>query len=545
MKPFRSYVFLIGIIGIYAGLIFRLYDLQIAKGNFYSAQAAVQYRLAGFLEPHRGIITVTDKTNALIPIAVNAPETVIIAVPREIQDIDRTIENISPILAIDGEKLRELLRAKKSYQLLLKNPTAEQTAAVNEARIAGIRIDNQEKRTYPLGSLASHVIGFVGPSDDASVEGRYGLEKQFNGALGGKPGAIENNAVTEPVQGSDIATTIDRTIQAESESILKDLVEKKRAAGGTIIVQNPRTGAIIAMANAPDFNPNSYSLSPISSFTNPAVQARYEPGSVFKIITAAIGLDTGAFTPDTTYYDTGSLSFSNGAIIKNWDLKGHGTVTMTNVIEQSINTGAAFMERRIGHEPFYAYVNSFGFNEPTGIELPGEVAGNLKNIKTRMADIDFAAASFGQGIAVTPVQLITAVSAIANGGILLKPSIILNKDAPPPTRRVLKEEAARAITAMMVSAVQKAIVARIPHYTIAGKTGTAQAVDFVRGGYTNDVINTYVGFAPASKPQFTVLIKLDKPEDAPFAGLTVVPAFHELAEFIINYYGIPPDNLTP
>lgn len=545
MKPFRAYIFLIGIIGIYAGLIFRLYDLQIAKGNFYSARAAFQYQIAGFLEPHRGIITVTDKTNALIPIAANAPETVVIAVPREIRDIDRTIENISPILAIDGEKLRDLLYSKKSYQLLLKNPSAEQIAAVNEAQIAGIRIDNQEKRTYPFGSFASHIIGFVGPSDDASVEGRYGLEKQFNEALGGKPGAIENKSVTEPVQGTDIATTIDRTIQAESEAILKNLVEKKHAVGGTIMVQNPRTGVIIAMASAPDFNPNSYSLSNISSFTNPAVQARYEPGSVFKIITAAIGLNTGAFTPDTTYYDTGSLSFSDGKIIKNWDLKGHGTVTMTNVIEQSINTGAAFMERQIGHKPFYAYMNNFRFNEPTGIELPGEIAGNLKNIKTRTADIDFAAASFGQGVAVTPLQLITAVSAIANGGILLKPSIIMGKDMPHPVRRVLTEKAAHEVTAMMVSAVQKAMVAQIPHYTIAGKTGTAQAVDFVRGGYTKDVINTYVGFAPATKPQFTILIKLDKPEGAPLAGLTVVPAFRELAEFIINYYGIPPDNLTP
>ncbi len=544
MKPFRVYVFLISIIGIYAGLIFRLYDLQIAKGNFYSARAAFQYKIAGFLEPHRGIITATDKTNDHISIAINAPETVVIAVPREIQDIDRTIENISPIVMIEGEKLRELLRAKKSYQLLIKNPTAEQIAAINEAQIAGIRIDSQEKRTYPLGSFASHVIGFIGPSDDTSIEGRYGLEKNFNEVLKGRPGTIENKSVTEPVQGSNIATTLDRAIQAESETILKDLVEKKHAVGGTIIVQNPKTGAILAMASAPDFNPNSYSLSPISSFTNPAVQARYEPGSVFKIITAAIGLDTGAFTPDTTYYDTGSLSFSDGKIIKNWDLKGHGTVTMTNVIEQSINTGAAFMERQIGHKPFYAYMNNFGFNEPTGIELPGEVAGNLKNIKTRTADIDFAAASFGQGVAVTPIQLITAVSAIANGGTLMKPSI-LEQSSPREVRRVIKEEAAREITAMMVSAVQKAMVAQIPHYTIAGKTGTAQAVDFVRGGYTKDVINTYVGFAPASKPQFTILIKLDKPEGAPLAGLTVVPAFRELAEFIINYYGTPPDNLTP
>lgn len=543
MKPFRLHLLIMGVIGIYAGLIFRLYDLQIAKGTLYAARAAFQYRLAGFLEPHRGIITVTDKNNAFIPVAINSAETVVMAVPREIQDIDRTIENLSPILNIDSQKLRKLLSAKKSYQLLIKNPSADQIIAVNEIQIAGIHIDDHEKRTYPFGQFASHAIGFVGPSaDDAFIEGRYGLEKQFNDLLGGKPGIIENKSVTEPVQGIDIATTLDRAIQKESEIVLKNLIEKRQAVGGTIIVQNPATGAIIAMASAPDFNPNGYSLSPISAFINPAVQARYEPGSVFKIITAAIGLDTNAFTPDTTYYDTGALSFSNGKTIKNWDLKAHGTVTMTNVIEQSINTGAAFMERQIGHKPFYAYMDNFGFNEPTGIELPGEVAGNLKNIKTRTANIDFAAASFGQGVAVTPIRLITAISAIANGGMLMKPSI-LQQTPPHPVRRVLKEEAARAVTAMMVSAVRKAEVAQIPHYTVAGKTGTAQAVDFVRGGYTKDVINTYIGFAPASKPRFAILVKLDKPKGAPLAGLTVVPAFRELAEFIINYYGIPPDNL--
>ncbi len=556
MKPFRFFVLLMGIMGAYALLATQLYILQIINGSLYSTIAASQYRLAGFLEPHRGRITITDKNNASIPVATNTPYTVVIAVPRDIKDIDRAVENISPLISVDEQTLRQTLGKKRNYQILLENPTPEQITAISEAAVPGIHIEEREKRVYPFNTLASHILGFVGANkNDESIAGRYGLEKQLNALLSGAPGSLSDNVIIKPVQGNDSATTIDRVIQSQAETIIKNLVEKHKATGGSIIVQEPATGKILAMANAPDFNPNEYSKAPLSALTNSSVQARYEPGSVFKIFTASIGLDTRAFTPETTYYDSGALKFSDGTIIKNWDLKAHGTMTMTQVIEKSLNTGAAFMESKIGHKPFYAYMRNFGFDEPTGIELPGEVSGNLKNIKTHTADIDFATASFGQGVAVTPLQLITAASAIANGGMLMKP-YILQSNAPRAVRRVLSAEAARATTDMMVSAVRKAEVAQIPHYFIAGKTGTAQAVDFFRGGYTKEVINTYVGFAPtysvnkadaagmrASNPQFIILIKLDKPAGAPLAGVTVVPAFRELAEFIINYYAIPPDNL--
>lgn len=545
MKSLRSYAVFSGITVAYITLGLQLYDLQIAKGSFYSLRAATQYRLAGFMEPHRGFITITDKNGDSFPIASNQPHQVVIAVPREIKDIDTAVENLSPILGMEADVVRTILTKKGSYQVLLKDPTPKQTTQIAEADIAGIRMDEQEKRFYGLGTLASHVVGFVAPSgDDTGVTGRYGIEKQFEKSLSGEAGSLENGTVTEATQGANVALTLDRQIQTEAEKIIKKLITEKHAEGGTIIVQEPETGKILAMASKPDFEPASYSDYPLKNLTNPAVQARYEPGSVFKVITAAIGLDTKSFTPETTYYDTGALKFNDGTVIRNWDLKAHGTVTMTNVIEESLNTGAAFMQTKIGNKPFYKYVTAFGFNEPTGIELPGEVGGNLKNIKTHTADIDFAAASFGQGVAVTPIQLITAISTIANRGTLMKPFITINTE-PHAIRTVLTKEAADTTTAMMVSAVDKARVAHIPNFTVAGKTGTAQAVDFVHGGYTKDVINTYTGFFPASKPRITILIKLDKPAGAPLAGTTVVPAFRELAEFIIGYYGILPDNLTP
>lgn len=542
MKSLRSYAVFFGITVAYIVLGLQLYDIQITNGSRYAVKAARQYGLAGFIEPHRGKITITDKNGETFIIADNQSYGVIKATPNEIKDIDATVENISPLLNMEADAVRAIL-SKKGFPVLLKNPTSEQSAKITEANIAGISVDEQEKRRYQKGTLASHIVGFVGPSsEDETVIGRYGIEKQFEKKLAGTPGSLTNRTITDPKQGEDVALTIDRSLQTQAEAILKKLITDKRAEGGTIIVQEPETGKVLAMASAPDFNPSNYSDAPLKNLTNPAVQARYEPGSVFKVITASIGLDTHAFTPNTTYYDTGALTFKGGKVIRNWDLKAHGTITMTNVIEESLNTGAAFMETKIGNIPFYKYVTAFGFNDATSIELPGEVAGNLKNIKTHKADIDFATASFGQGIAVTPIQLITAVGAIANGGTLMKPFIITGTK-PHAIRKVLTKAATDATTAMMVSAVDKARVAHIDNFTVAGKTGTAQAVDFVHGGYTKDVINTYVGFAPASKPRFIILIKLDKPADAPLAGTTVVPAFRELAQFIIDYYGIPPDNL--
>ena len=543
MHPLRLHLILFCIIGAYTTLGIRLYNIQIRHGDLYSAQAESQYKLAGFFEPHRGLITITDKKGTLLPIAENRPYRVVMAETKVIKDKDAAIENLAPILGIESANLRKLLDGKRAYPVLMKDPTDEQVTKIAEAAIPGIQIDQQEKRSYPLGSLASQIVGFTGPGkDDDAVRGRYGIEKEFDGELAGTPGSMDEVTSLMPAQGMDIALTIDRPVQAEAEKILADLVRDKQAIAGSAIVMDPMSGKVLAMASVPDFDPNAYPDYPVAAFTNPAVQARYEPGSVFKVLTAAIGLDTGKIAPDTTFYDSGKLVFEDGKTVRNWDLKAHGTVTMTNVIEESLNTGAAFMESRIGHGPFYDYLLKFGLDKPTGIRLPGEVAGNLKNIKTHTADIDFAAASFGQGVAVTPIQLITAVAALGNGGNLVKPYVTAS-ERPETVRRVLGRDAATKATAMMESAVVKAKVAHIPNYRIAGKTGTAQAVDFVRGGYSKDVINTYVGFGPVSAPRFIILIKLDKPKGAPLAGTTVVPAFRKLAEFVIDYYGIPPDNL--
>lgn len=542
----RLTVLIFGVILLYAALVFNMYRLQIEQGSFYAAQAESQYFSSGSLKAARGKIYFTDKNNNLIPAAINKKYPKIFAVPQEIKNKEQTAKALSEALNLDyDELLRKLRKPQDQYELLINKANQSQIEAVQKSNLEGVYIEHQEYRMYPFGKLAAHVLGFVGESrEDNKMAGRYGVERFFETKLAGVPGRLDKDEIIDPVDGEDIVLSIDRNIQAMAEEILNNLIEKYKAEGGTVIVQNPRTGKILAMGSAPSFDPNSFSKYPISTFSNPAVEAIYEPGSIFKIITMAAALDAGKVTPETTYYDSGTITL-DGKTISNWDFKKygpHGKVNMTEVIEHSINTGAVFVQQKLGQDLFYNYLREFGFDTLTGIKLPNEVAGTLKNLKNGFRDIDFATASFGQGVAVTPIELITAVSTIANDGVMMKP-LILRDEKPEVIRRVISPEAAHEVTKMMVSAVKKARVAYIPNYTVAGKTGTALVPDFHRGGYTEEVINTYAGFAPASNPRFTILIKLVKPAGAPLAGQTVVPAFKELAQFILNYYNIPPDDL--
>lgn len=530
-----------GIFLVYLALIFNVYKLQIDKGAFYSAKAESQIQANGLLEPRRGNIYFTDKNNNLIPAAVNKPYPVIFAVPKEVKDAEFAAKTISEILNLDNEKVKKLLsKPGDLYELLVAKATPEEVSKIKDAKLDGIYTDIQDFRFYPFGDLASHVLGFVGPSEDGEFSGRYGVESKFNDYLTGKPGKIENEKLIEPINGQDIVLTIDRNIQSRAEEILKDLIEKHAAVSGTVIIEEPKTGKILALGNYPTFDPNNYSKFKIGFFLNPAAQAVYEPGSIFKVLTMSAGIDSGKITPETKFNDTGSVTY-NGRTIKNWDLKANGIVTMTQVIEKSINTGAVFAERKTGHDIFYNYLLNFGIEDVTNIELPGELTGSLKNLRGDSRDINFATASFGQGVSITPLALIKAISAVANDGVLMR-SYIIEGTKAQPEKRIISSETARQVTKMMVSAVYKAQIAQIPNYEIAGKTGTAYVPDFINGGYSEEVIHTYVGFAPATNPRFTILIKIDKPQDARLAGLTVVPAFRELTEFMLNYYNIPPDS---
>ena len=541
---FTTLIFIL--FGAYIYLILNLYNLQIKKGAFYFAKAetANVYQLAGFLEPHRGVINFTDKTGALIPAITNKTYSTIFAVPGEIGDFEETTNYLSDFLDIPEAKIKSLIGTKNTkslYRPILKRATDSDIEKIKKANLNGIYVDEEEYRYYPFKTSAAHLLGFTGPSskDDKRI-GRYGLEKFFETKLAGVPGRVSSGKTFNAKQGEDLSLTIDKNIQAKSEEILKNLYTKFKATGGSIIVSSPKTGNILAMTSVPNFDPNEFSKSAIDTYLNPVTQAVYEPGSIFKVLTMAIGFDTNKITEATTYNDTGQIILS-GKTIKNWDLKAHGKVNIRQIIEGSINTGTAYVGSLIGREDYYKYLVKFGFTGKTNIQLPDEVVGSISNVK-KPFEINLGTAAFGQGISVTPIALLKAVSALANKGIMMQPNL-LKSQKPVSLGRIVSEDAAKRITSIMISSVDKAEVAKLSNFKIAGKTGTGQVPDFKKGGYSKDVIDTYVGFGPASNPAFLILIKLDKPAGAALAGQTVVPAFRDLAEFIINYYNLPPDNL--
>jgi len=526
---FRYIIFIIFFALVYGGLIFKLYDLQLNHGvNFLQQVEARESITQG--DFNRGTIYFTDRYQNSIPAGINKKFPVIYAVPKEINGkgglgSEGVAENLAAILGVDEKKLAASLSSPTDlYKLLLNKASDQQAKSVGSLKLKGVYVDDRNFRYYPFQNLASQAIGYVGVNQNNNQPtGLCGLESFYNDSL-------SNN--------EDLHLTIDRVLQSKAEDVLTKLVNKFEATAGTVIIENPSTGEILAMGNTPNFDPNDYSHADISSFLNPAIKSLYEPGSVLKLLTMAAGIDSNKITPTTTYYDKGFLTL-NGQTIRNWDNKAHGLMTMTNVIEQSLNTGAAWAEKATGDKIFHDYLVKFGLEEATGVDFSQERAGNLNSLERKNAqDIDFASASFGQGVSVTPLELINAISVIANGGNLMRP--YFNADLKPEVvRRVISADTAKKVTAMMVSAVDKAEIAAIPGYRVAGKTGTAQLAE--NGAYGQDVIDTYTGFAPAENPQFIILIKIDKPKGAPLAGLSVVPAFKELAQFVLNYYNTSPD----
>jgi cell division protein FtsI/penicillin-binding protein 2 len=396
----------------------------------------------------------------------------------------------------------------------------------------GIYADTEPERYYPLGPVASQVLGFVGPNASSNGQsGHYGVEEFYDPTLS---------------SGQDITLTIDPNIQVESEKILQNLITENGASGGSVVVADPATGKILAMAGNPSFDPNDYASSSFSDFLNPTVQSIYEPGSIFKVFTMAAGIDAGKITPQTTYTDKGYLQVGP-AKITNYDLLTHGPygsgTTMTQVIEHSINTGAVFAENQTGNAIFENYMKQFRVNQKTGIDLPGEVAGTLNGLTPNAPQINFDTVAYGQGVAVTPVELIATMGALANGGVMMRP--YLNAAfSPQALVRIVSTSTAAQATKMMVDAVDLAGVANINGYSLGGKTGSAYMPDLVHGGYTNKLIDSYIGFGPTSNPRFIALIRLNTLPETALAAQSVVPAFKELSQYIINYYNIPPDRPT-
>jgi cell division protein FtsI/penicillin-binding protein 2 len=353
----------------------------------------------------------------------------------------------------------------------------------------------------------------------------------------------------EPRSGVDLVLTIDRTLQALTEAELARALSDTGAKSGTIIAMDPRTGAILAMASLPTYDPNDYIETSTSRFVNPAVSAPYEPGSTFKVLTMAAALQEGRVTPNTVYNDTAWIEVG-GQVIRNWDRKGHGPSTMIDLLANSLNVGAATLATQMGGQTFYRYLQAFGIGRPTGIDLQGEASGSLRMPgDLDWHESDLATHSFGQGLSTTPLQLISAVAAVANDGIQMRPFVVAQKvdgeqiltAKPIPLERVISVQTAHTLTNMLEQAVlRENALARVPGYRIAGKTGTAQIP--IPGGYDDPwTIASFVGYGPVSDPRLIILVKLDRPTSSPYGGQTASPVFARLAARMFVLLGVPPD----
>jgi len=569
MKNWRFYIFVFFIGLIFLVVIFRLFTLQVLKHSFYKTLAANQHQSFQTIYPSRGEIfmkdehTNSDSLSLLFPIAINKNFWTVYAIPKEIEDKEETVKTLSPLLGIEGEILKERIEKIDDPYEPLKNKVDEDTVnKIKEFNFEGIHFEPENWRYFPADELACHVIGFVGFDNDKKV-GRYGVEEYYEEELTGKPGFVEakkdslgqlisvgDRILAQPEQGVDLVLTIDPNVQFFVEGKLKETIEKLEAPSGTIIVMEVKTGAIKAMANWPVFDPNKYNeVKNINLFLNSAIHETYEPGSIFKPITMAAALDKGVIEPNTTYEDKGFTEVA-GHIIKNALDRAEGIQTMTQVLEKSLNSGAIFAEQRMEKDDFKKYIQKFGFGHKTGIDLSGEEEGNISNLDTK-GDVEYATISFGQGIAVTSIQLIAALSAIANDGILMRPYMVektISKDGeekitkPKEIRRIISSETASRLSAMMVSVVKNGFgkKAAVPGYLVAGKTGTAQIPDLEKGGYSKETIHSFGEFFPALDPRFSLLIKIDKPKGVRFASDSLTPVAKQITEYILNYYEIPP-----
>jgi len=548
------------IVAIGAAITSRLFFLQIIDRKLYEAQALGQQASISNAVGERGQIfcTISQDTKGgassgeVKGLAINKENWTISASPKDITDKDAFAENLSPIINEKPEDIILKLNTEDNYVVIKKNLSAVELSEIKKLNLQGLLWQNEPDRFYPQEKTASQVLGFLG----GTGEGQYGVEGYYEDVLKGKMGVQEGklgvffNSGQVSLDGSDIYLTIDYNIQFQAENLLKKEKEKNDIDSGQIIVIKPDTGKILALANYPNFNPNQYSKERnLDIFQNSAMQKLFEPGSVIKPFTMAAALNEGKITPETTYEDTGSVSFGTKTI-HNFNNEVYGRQTMTQVLESSINTGAVFAEQQVSHKTFFDYLEKFGFTEKTGIDLQGEVYSSNNNLKNG-PDMNYATAAFGQGLEITPLQLVRGFCALANGGKLVKPYIvekIVNgldeeKTKVDVSKPIVSQQTLSQLNSMLVNVVEKGFnsVAKIPGYYLAGKTGTAQVPLKNAKGYDPDkTIQSFIGYGPAFDPQFLILVKLDNPKVAKSA-LSAVPVFKQLAQYIINYWHIPPD----
>lgn len=582
-------------------VVLKLFQIQVLSHKKYESMGQSQYWSTKALTPTRGSIFSADG----YLLAGNTPTFLMYGEPKVIKDKGKTAFDIAELVASfdasetsDSKALAvvsspgnqeileislldhykdEFLSALEMdlyWVPLRKNLTQSQVDRIKELKIEGVGFEESFQRYYPDNKLASHVLGYVGSDDAGQKKGYYGVEGFFDEDLKGRPGRVmeETDATGSPIlagnfrkqnslSGRDIYLTLDRSIQYKIEKMVKDGVEEYDARSGTVIIMDPYTGSVLAMANYPNYDPLRYYADEYfdsdvgeryrkdNEVRNLAIQQLYEPGSIMKPLTVAAALDLGLITPDSTFNDEGPVYYS-GYKVDNWNFKHLGVQTITQLLEKSNNIGAAWVGHKVGSENLTKYFKSFGIGEKTGIELQGEDTSYVRR-PDDITDVDLANMSFGQGISVTPLQILSAFNVFANGGLLYKPTIVAKVDdgkkvlevKPKMIRRVISEETAAKMVSMLENAAAKGEASYFisKSYKLAGKTGTAEIYE--NGKYTSDKSNaSFVGFLSGSK-RISLIVKLEEPRTSTFASLTAAPLWTKIMDELVKFYDIVPDNI--
>jgi len=539
-------------------LIGRLAWIQFVRGDELREQAE-KNRMDDIPVPaDRG--TIYDRNGKELVVSISSDS--VIAIPPEVKksDPEKTASELARILDMKYEDVYQKITKNSNSVYIKRKVDPEKSREIKKLQLPGIDIVEEKQRSYRKGKFASHVLGFVG-IDNVGLEG---LEKKLDQELAGIPGRIITekdatgraipqalHAYKPPVPGNDVYLTIDETIQYFVERELENVMAQYQPKGATVIVMEPKTGGILAMASRPDFDPGNYNDYPVESRRNLAIQLNYEPGSTFKVVTAAAALDEGVVTPQRTFYDRG-FAVVGDRKIKCWRYpRTHGSQTFVEVVQNSCNPGFVEIGLDLGKERFYKYIRAFGFGQKTGIDLTGEAVGIVipeKEIKP----INIATISIGQSISVTPIQLLSAFAAVANDGVMMKPQLvkeirdkkgnIVKEIKPEPVRQIISKSTARQLSGILERVVSQGtgVNAYLEGYRVAGKTGTAQKAE--KGGYTQGkYIASFAGFAPADDPRVAILVLIDEPQGGIYyGGAIAAPVFKNLAKDILRYLGVAP-----
>lgn len=530
----------------------RLYSIQIIQHRDLGIRANGQYERLIPVTAKRG--TIFDRHGRVLAISLDGAS--VFVHPGLVQDPRATASRLAKVLKIPAGAIRAKLKSDRPFVWVERKVDPDRAEGVSELDLPGVGLVPEGKRYYPKKTTAAHLIGFVGVDN----RGLEGVELQYDSLLTGGPRSFLSSRVDalrrvvfreaeDSPAVSDLYLTVDEVIQHVAERKLEEAVRRSEARSGTVIVMDPLTGEILALANTPSYDPNEYGSFPLASRRNRALTDPYEPGSAFKTVLAAAALDEGVVRPADLFYGEDGIIEVAGTKIR--DHKRHGWMTFRDVVAYSSNVGAIKVGMKVGKTRFYNYITSFGFGVPTGVDLPGENRGVIRR-PPDWSGLSLSALSIGHEISTTPIQLLTAVSAVANGGHLVRPHVLkavrhpdgsVEEIQPFLIREVISPETAQTLTSIFTEVVARGTgrEAAVPGFPVAGKTGTAQKLDRQTGGYSpTKVIASFVGYVPANNPRLAILVVIDEPRGRAWGGTVAAPVFREIAQEVLSYLAIPP-----